>query len=299
MGTRNWWQNCHSGEKGKRRAHCNVGAATGLSGRRDQLHSQRSQYPKIDSPKFVADEPPSRQKGGGTIGAWKNPRRCSSSGFPLLEHARKKDVNKHQKSTGGWIMKRKSFLLNVVAVATGLTFLSLQAGAECWMTCPPGSTTTPSAAGTQGVAATAEPTASPALTNAKKAEATAKALPAPVPAKPKATPSPAGATAPAEELTTATKPEATAKASPTPMSAKPKVTLAPDGVGAAAEPSPILPEAQLPAPTQSKATPQVSVPKLSPPNATFQPAPPQEAPPAPVPIPGPVPGTATMHVITE
>src|SRR5262245_2662005 len=34
MGTRNWWQNCHSGEKSKRRAHCNVGAATGLSGRR-------------------------------------------------------------------------------------------------------------------------------------------------------------------------------------------------------------------------------------------------------------------------
>src|SRR5262245_2662003 len=55
-----------------------------------QLHSQRSQYPEIDSPKFVADEPPSRQKGGDTIGAWKNPRRCSSSGFPLLEHARKK-----------------------------------------------------------------------------------------------------------------------------------------------------------------------------------------------------------------
>ncbi len=219
-----------------------------------------SESPEIDSPKFVADEPPSRQKGGDTIAARRNPRRCSC-GFPLLEHARKTGVNKYQKRKGGWIMKAKSFLLNVVGVATGLTFLSLPAGAECWMTCPPGSTTTQSAAGTQGVTATVEPTASPGLTTAKK-------------------------------------PEATAKASPTPV---PKATLAPDRAGPATEPPPIPPAAPAPvrAPTKGQATPPVPVPQSSETNAAFQPAPSQAAPPAPVPIPGPVPGTATMHVITE
>ena len=39
-------------------------------------------------------------------------------------------------------MKAKSLLLTELLVATGLTLLSLPAGAECWMTCPPGSTAT-------------------------------------------------------------------------------------------------------------------------------------------------------------
>jgi hypothetical protein len=55
------------------------------------------QSPEIDSRKFVADEPLSRQKGGDTIAARKDPRRCPSCGFPLLEHARKIGVNKYQK----------------------------------------------------------------------------------------------------------------------------------------------------------------------------------------------------------
>jgi hypothetical protein len=282
----------------KQQAHRDVGAAPAREAAGGQLLIRSvSESPEIDSPKFVADEPPSRQKGGDTIAARRNPRRCSC-GFPLLEHARKTGVNKYQKRKGGWIMKAKSFLLNVVGVATGLTFLSLPAGAECWMTCPPGSTTTQSAAGTQGVTATVEPTASPGLTTAKKPEATAKVSPTPVPAKPKAAPSPAGATAPAEELTTAKKPEATAKASPTPV---PKATLAPDRAGPATEPPPIPPAAPapVPAPTKGQATPPVPVPQSSETNAAFQPAPSQAAPPAPVPIPGPVPGTATMHVITE
>jgi hypothetical protein len=45
-----------------------------------------------NSPKFVGYEPPSRQKGGDTIGA----RRPSS----LLEHARKTGVNNNQKRMG-------------------------------------------------------------------------------------------------------------------------------------------------------------------------------------------------------
>ena len=234
----------------------------------------------------------------------RNLRGYPSWGFSLLEHARKTGVNKYQKRKGGWIMKAKSFLLNVVAAATGLTFLSLPADAECWMTCPPGSTTTPNPAETQNVTATAEPTASPELTTAKKPEATDNASPTPVPAKAKAALNPAGATAePATspELTTAKKPEATAKVSPTPVLAKPKAALAPHAAGSTTEPPPFLPAAPVPAhaPTQGEATPPVPVPQSSETNAAFQPAPSQAPPPAPVAIPGPVPGTATMHVIPQ
>jgi hypothetical protein len=225
---------------------------------------------------------------GGTLGA------ARLVVFPNLEHAGKMGVHKTPKK-GGWIMKAKSFLLTVVAVTTGLTFLSLPAGAECWMTCPPGSTTTPSAARNQGVTATAEPTASPKLTTAKKAEGTESS---PTPAKPKAAPIPVGATAPA---TTAQKTETTAKASPTPVPAKPKATPLADGTGPATEPPPIPPAAPalMPAPSQGEATPPVPVPQSSETNAAFQLPPAQAAPPAPAPIPGPVPGTATMRVIPE
>ena len=92
-------------------------------------------------------------------------------------------------------MKAKSLLLTILVPVTGLTFLSLPAGAECWMTCPPGSTATPSATNENGVTATAEPVASPEKqTLTKTPEATAKASPAPVPAKPKAAPTAAEAT---------------------------------------------------------------------------------------------------------
>ena len=70
-------------------------------------------------------------------------------------------------------MKAKSLLLTVLVPATGLAFLSLPAGADCWMTCPPGYTATPSATEEP---ATAEPAASTEeLTPAKKPEATVKA----------------------------------------------------------------------------------------------------------------------------
>ena len=99
-------------------------------------------------------------------------------------------------------MKAKSRLLTELLVATGLTLLSLPAGAECWMTCPPGSTATPSSTREQGATATTEQAVSPEertpakgeLTQGKKPEATAKAASTPAPAKPKAVPAPAGAT---------------------------------------------------------------------------------------------------------
>jgi hypothetical protein len=58
-------------------------------------------------------------------------------------------------------MKAKSLLLTVFVPVTGLTFLSLPAGAECWITCPPGSTAAPNATETQGATATEELVASP------------------------------------------------------------------------------------------------------------------------------------------
>src|SRR6476620_4300052 len=90
-------------------------------------------------------------------------------------------------------MNAKSILLTILIPVIGLTFLSLPAGAECWMTCPPGSTATPSATKENGVTATAEPVSPEELTPAKTPEMTAKASPAP--AKPKAAPTPAEATA--------------------------------------------------------------------------------------------------------
>ena len=123
-------------------------------------------------------------------------------------------------------MKAKSLLLTGLLVATGLTFLSLPAGAECWMTCPPGSTATPNSTGKQGATATTEPAVSPEeRTPAKEPETAAKASTTSVPAKPKAVPTATGATtepaASPEELTQAKKPEATAKASPNAVPAKP------------------------------------------------------------------------------
>jgi|RhiMethySRZTD1v2_1073278.scaffolds.fasta_scaffold260346_3 hypothetical protein len=112
-------------------------------------------------------------------------------------------------------MKAKSLLLTVFVPVTGLTFLSLPAGAECWMTCPPGSTAAPNATGEQGATATAELVASPEeLTPAQKPETTAKASPTPVPAKRKASPAPA-----AETMEPAASPEDNAAFQPAPAQA--------------------------------------------------------------------------------
>ena len=140
-------------------------------------------------------------------------------------------------------MKAKSILLAELVAVAGLMFVSLPAGAECWMTCPPGSTATPSSRGEQGATATVEPTTSPEeATPPKKPEATAKASPTPAPAKPKAAPAPAGATiepaASPEEATPAKKPEATAKASPTAASTKPTVPPTVQSTNAQATPLP-------------------------------------------------------------
>jgi polysaccharide biosynthesis/export protein len=68
-------------------------------------------------------------------------------------------------------MKAQSLLLAVLVPVAALTFQSLPAGAQCWITCPPGSTAAPNATGTKGATATAEPAASPKKP-AKKPEAT-------------------------------------------------------------------------------------------------------------------------------
>ena len=211
-------------------------------------------------------------------------------------------VNKKQKRNGGWIMKAKSLLLTILIPVSGLTFLSLPAGAECWMTCPPGSTTTPSATKENGVTATAEPVASPEKqTLTKTPEATAKASPAP--AKPKAAPTPAEATvepvaSPEKQTLTKTQ-EATAKASPAAAPAKPKAATTPAGASSATEPSQVQSTSPAPAPIQDAGALPARTPQPYGDNAAFQSAPAQGATPAPVPIPGPVPGTATMHVIPE
>jgi hypothetical protein len=248
--------------------------------------------------------PPSRQKGGDTIDRGGNPRCSVGALFQLhaIAHAQKPGANKNYERGG--IMKAKSLRLTALLVASGLTFLSSPAGAECWMTCPPGSTATPSPTGVQGATATAEPTLSPEEpTQDKKPEAMAKAAPTPVPAKPKAVPATAGATTePAalpEERTRAKRSEATAKASPTPVPEKPKAVPTPAAAGPATEPPPVQSTTTAPAPvaTQDAVAPSTPAPPHQG-NAAFQPAPASSTP-APVPIPGLVPGTDTMHVIPE
>ena len=203
-------------------------------------------------------------------------------------------------------MKAKSLLLTILVPVSGLTFLSLPAGAECWMTCPPGSTATPSATKENGVTATAEPVASPEKqTLDQNARSDGQGLSCPRPAKPKAAPTPAEATvepvASPEELTPAKTPEATAKASPAPAPAKPKAAPTPAGASPAVEPSQVQSTSPAPAPAPAQDAGALPAPTPQPygDNAAFQSAPAQGAAPAPVPIPGPVPGTATMHVIPE
>lgn len=156
-------------------------------------------------------------------------------------------------------MKAKSILLAALVAVAGLMLESLPAGAECWMTCPPGSTATPSSSVDQGATATVEPAASP------------------------------------QEATPAKKPEATAKASPT-APVTPKPAAAPAGAEPATEPPSV--QSTTPAPEPARAQDPVAPPAPAP-NAAFQRAPTQPAAPAPVPIPGTVPGTATMHVVPE
>jgi len=168
-------------------------------------------------------------------------------------------------------MKAKSLLLTELLVATGLTLLSLPAGAECWMTCPPGSTATPSSTREQGATATTEQAVSPEERTPAKGE-----------------------------LTQGKKPEATAKASPVPAPAKPKSVPTPAAAGSAAKPPPVQSTTPAPAPAPNQDAVAPSTPPLPPQgNAAFQPAPAPPTVPAPVSIPGLVPGTATMHVIPE
>lgn len=198
-------------------------------------------------------------------------------------------------------MKAKSLLLTGLLVAAGSMLMPFPAGAECWMTCPPGSTATPSPRGEQGATATTEPAVSPEeRIPVKEPEAAAKASTTSVPAKPKAVPTATGATtepaASPDEPTQAKKPEATAKASPTPVPAKPKAVPTPAASGPAIEHPPI--QSTAPAPAPNAVAP--STPPLPPQgNAAFQPAPAPSTVPAPVPIPGVVPGTDTMQVIPE
>ena len=97
-----------------------------------------------------------------------------------------------------------------------------------------------------------------------------------------------------QEATPAKKPKATAKASPT-APVKPRPAAAP----AEAEPATEPPSVQSTTPAQPARTQGPVAPPAPVLNAAFQPAPTQPAAPAPVPIPGTVPGTATMHVVPE
>jgi len=101
-------------------------------------------------------------------------------------------------------MKATFLLLTTFTAISGSAVLSLPAAAECWMTCPPGTTTTPSAAVQEAPTAEAEPVISPEASKpAMKAEAKEQGSPSSAPAKKKAAPAQATATA-----TPSLKPEA-------------------------------------------------------------------------------------------
>ena len=182
-------------------------------------------------------------------------------------------------------MKVASLFLCSFTAISGFAILSLPAvAAECWMTCPPGSASTPSAAEQQPPTAAAEPAALPDQQKPiTKANVTDKSPPAASPAKKKAPPAPA-------ETTSKSSPH-TPEAVPMPVeeSAPVQTKEAP-----ATQAPPVEPAAPTAAPGQDADVQQPPQPA-----AAFQPAPVQEAAPPPTPIPGPVPGTATMRVIPE
>ena len=179
-------------------------------------------------------------------------------------------------TSGDGIMKVASLFLCSFTAISGFAILSAVA-AECWMTCPPGSASAPSAAEQQPPAAL--PDQQKPIT---KANVTDKSPPAAAPAKKKAAPAPAETTS---------KSPHTPEAVPMPVeeSAPVQTMEAP-----ATQAPPVEPAAPAAAPGQDAGVQQPPQPA-----AAFQPAPAQEAAPPPTPIPGPVPGTATMRVIPE
>ena len=187
-------------------------------------------------------------------------------------------------TSGDGIMNVASLFLCKFTAISGFGILSLPAvAAECWMTCPPGSASTPSAAEQQSPTAAAQPAALPDQQEPiTKANVTDKSQAAAAPAKKKAAPAPAE---------TASKSPHTPEAVPMPVekSAPVQTKEAP-----ATQAPPVEPAAPAAAPGQDAGIQQPPQPA-----AAFQPAPAQEAAPPPTPIPGPVPGTATMRVIPE
>ena len=171
-------------------------------------------------------------------------------------------------------MKVASLFLGLTAIS-GFAILSLPVvAAECWMTCPPGSASTPSVAEQQPPTAAAEPAALPDQQKPiTKANVTDKSPPAAAPAKKKAAPAPAETTS---------KSPHTPEAVPMPVeeSAPAQTKEAP-----ATQAPPVEPAAPTAAPEQDAGVQQPPQPA-----AAFQPVPAQEAAPPPTPIPGPVPG---------
>ena len=182
-------------------------------------------------------------------------------------------------------MKVASLFLCSFTAISGFAILSLPAvAAECWMTCPPGSASTPSAAEQQPPTAAAEPAALPDQQKPiTKANVTDKSLrlrrhpqrrrhrrlqPKPPPSHHRIH----------------------RKRSRCPLKnplqfklrklQRPRLRL-------------LNPQRQ----PQHRGRMRTSQPPQ--PAAAFQPAPVQEAAPPPTPIPGPVPGTSTMRVIPE
>ena len=181
-------------------------------------------------------------------------------------------------------MKTTSLLLVSFTAVSGLGVLSLPAAAECWMTCPPGSTATPSRTCQQTATAEAQPVASPeAQRPVAKADVTDESFPATASAKKKTARPPGVATKP---------PPIEPKATPAPV----EEATVPTPVQAKAAPAMQPPPAE---PVSPAAVPAQARPQTPPPTAAFQPAPVQGAAPSPAPIPGPIPGTATMRVIPE
>ena len=209
-----------------------------------------------------------------------------SHGAAQSDQTRPQSGVEGRSNDGGRTMRTTFLFLASFTAICGFAFLSWPAAAECWMTCPPGSTAPPSATEQQPSTAETEQLASPeAQKLVTKVEVKNESSRATVPSKKKSAQPPAVAN--------------------TPPSIEPKTTAAPveevpgsTPVQAKAAPvkqaTPIEPTALPAVPAQNLVRPQTP-----PPAAAFQPAPVRGAAPSPSPLPGPIPGTATMRVIPE
>ena len=182
-------------------------------------------------------------------------------------------------------MKTTSLLLVSFTAVVRLAVLSLPAAAECWMTCPPGSTATPSGTGQQTPTAETEPVASPeAQKPVAKVGRNGQEL--------------ASDSVGKEENSSASwrghqaATNRTENDSSTRRGSNGLNSSAGQG-GSCMQPPPAEPTRLLRCPHR------LVRPQTPPPTAAFQPAPVQGAAPSPAPIPGPIPGTATMRVIPE